>query len=108
MREFVRIFKIRQILMVSENRDRMGGALQILFPFSQGKDDSKKFPIIDVIVLLCSGEGFGEVSTRVEVARGIRLHQNCTGSKKRGVSHERKGARDIWDAEDGGRREDGA
>ena len=45
-REFVRIFKIRQILMVGENRDRMGGALQILFPFCQGKDNSEKFPII--------------------------------------------------------------
>ena len=46
MREFVRIFKIRQILMVGENRDMMGGALQILFPFCQGKDNSEKFPII--------------------------------------------------------------
>ena len=27
MREFVRIFKIRQILMVGENRDRVGSAL---------------------------------------------------------------------------------
>ena len=30
MREFARIFKIRQILMVGENRDRMGGAVSIL------------------------------------------------------------------------------
>ena len=90
-REFVRIFKIRQMLMVGENRDRMGGALQILFAFCQGKDDSEKFPIIDVIVALHSGEGLGEVSARVEVTRGIRLHQDYTSGKKRGVCHEQKG-----------------
>ena len=32
-REFVRTSKIRQTPMVGENRDRMGGALEILFPF---------------------------------------------------------------------------
>ena len=77
------------------------------FPFCQGKDDSKKFPIIDVVVSLHRGEGLGEVSARVEVARGIRLHQNCTSGEKRGVGHERKRARNIRDAEDGGGREDG-
>ena len=78
-----------------------------MFPFCQGKDDSKKFPIIDVIVLLHRGEGFGEVSARMEVTSGIRLHQNCTSGKKRGISHEQKRVRNIRDTEDGGGREDG-
>ena len=74
-----------------------------MFPFCQGKDDSEKFLIIDVIVSLHSREGLGEVSARVEVTRGIRLHQDCTSGKKRGVCHERKRARNMRDTEDRGR-----
>ena len=33
MRELARILEVGQVLMVGENRDRMGGALQVLSPF---------------------------------------------------------------------------
>ena len=88
MREFVRVFEIWQVFMVSENGDRMEGALQVLFPFPQGKDDSEKLLIIDIIVLFCGREGLGEVSARVEVTRGIWLHQNHASCEKRGICHE--------------------
>ena len=54
--------------MVGEDRDRMWGTLQVLFPFTQSKDDSEKLLIIDVIVVFCHREGFGEVCTGVKVA----------------------------------------
>ena len=60
--------------MVSEDGDRMWGALQILFPFTKSKDDGKEFPIVDVIVAFHCGEGLGEISTGVKVTRGVRLH----------------------------------
>ena len=35
MREFVWVLEVGQVLMVSEDRDRMSGALQVLFPCTQ-------------------------------------------------------------------------
>ena len=34
MREFTQILEVGQVLMVSEDGDRMWGALQVLFPFT--------------------------------------------------------------------------
>ena len=73
-REFAQIFEVGQVLMVSEDRDGMWGALQVLLPFTQSKDDSKKLPIVDVIVAFHCREGLGEVCTRVKVTGSIRLH----------------------------------
>ena len=67
-REFARVLQVGQVLMVGEDRDRMWGALQVLFPFAQSKDDSKKLSIIDVIVAFCCREGLGEVCAGVKVS----------------------------------------
>ena len=40
MREFAGVFQVGEVLMVGEDRDQMGGALQVLFPLCKGKDDS--------------------------------------------------------------------
>ena len=48
--------------------------MQVLLPFTQGKDDGKKLSIIDIIVSLHHREGLGEISTGVKVTRGVRLH----------------------------------
>ena len=60
-REFAQIFEVGQVLMVGEDRDRMWGALQVLLPFTQSKDDGEKLPIVDVVVAFCCREGLGEV-----------------------------------------------
>ena len=67
MRELVRILEVGQVLMVSEDGDRMWGALQVLFPFAQSKDDGEKLSIIDIIISFHCREGFGEVRAGVKV-----------------------------------------
>ena len=54
--------------MVGEDRDRMWGALQVLFPFAQSQDDGEKLSIIDVIVAFRCREGLGEVCTGMKVS----------------------------------------
>ena len=106
LREFATVFQVGQVLMISEDRDRVRSPLQILFPLSKSEDNSKEFLIIDVVVTLSQGEGFGKISARVKVPCCVRLHQDGTSSQEGGISHEGKGARDIRNAEDRGRGED--
>ena len=98
LREFARVFKIRQILMICEDRDRVRSPLQVLFPFNKGEDNSKEFPIIYVVVSFSRREGLGKVSTGVKVSCLICLHQDGTSSEKGGVGHEGEGASDVRDA----------
>ena len=79
-REFVRVFEIGQVLMISEDGDGVRSPLQVLFPFSKSEDNHKEFPIIDVIVTLGQGEGLGKVSAGVKVSCCIRLHQDSSSS----------------------------
>ena len=74
LREFARVFEIGQVLMIGEDRDRVRSSLEVLFPLSKSKDNSKEFPIIDVIVALGQREGLGKVSAGVKVSCRIRLH----------------------------------
>ena len=73
-REFTRVLEIGQVFMISEDRDRVRSPLQILFPFSKSKDNSKEFPIIDVVVALSQREGLGKVSAGMKISSHIRLH----------------------------------
>ena len=73
-RELARILEVGQVLMVSEDGDRMWGALQVLFPFTQSKDDGEKLSIIDIIVLFHCREGLGEVHAGMKIPSGVRLH----------------------------------
>ena len=60
----------------------------VQFPFIKCEDDSKEFPIIDVIISLCRDKHFGEVSTRMHVAIDIVLQEDGSGSEERGISHD--------------------
>ena len=84
--------------MVGEDGDGMGSSLQVLLPFDKGEDDGEEFPIIYVIITFRGGESLGEVSARVKVSSGIRLHQDCSRCEEGGVGHEGEGASDIRDA----------
>lgn len=59
--------------MVHDNGDWVRHALNVLPPFSESKEDRKKFSIINVIILFGREEGAREVGTEVEIAVGISL-----------------------------------
>ena len=44
--------------MISDNRDRVWSALEVLLSFRECKDDSEEFPVIDVAVPFSWGEYF--------------------------------------------------
>ena len=43
--------------MICDNRDGVQDPLKVMFPFGEGEDDGKEFPVVDVIVLLGKREG---------------------------------------------------
>ena len=50
--------------------------------------DSEEFLVIDVIISFGRGEGFREVSARVEISIGVLLHEYAAGGGKGGVGHD--------------------
>ena len=73
MREFTGIFDVGQALVVGDDGNRVGRSLNILAPFSKGKNDCKEFSVIDVIISFSRKEGAGEIGTGVEITIGIAL-----------------------------------
>ena len=69
--EFTRVFYIRKIFVVSNNGNREGGALKIMFSLRKSKNDCEEFAVIDIIVSFSKGEHFREVSTRMQVIINI-------------------------------------
>ena len=59
------LLKIGQVLVVSDHHYRVACSLEIVFPFSKSMDHGQELLVKDVIVLLCSGKGFGEEGTGV-------------------------------------------
>ena len=56
--------------------------------------------VIDVVILFSRDERLGEVSARVHVTIDDILKEDGSSSEKRGISHDGKGAGDVWDAQD--------
>ena len=81
--------------MISDYGNWVVGALKVLAPFIQSKNNSKEFPVINVIILFDWCEYFGKISTRVMVSIVISLHEHSSCSKEGGVSHDSKGVGDI-------------
>ena len=100
MRELARIFDIGEVFVVDDDRNRMWGALKVMFPFRKCKDNSKEFPIINVIVLFCQGEGFGEICTGMEIIVHVLLHEDYSCSKKGSIRYDMEGTRYVRDHED--------
>ena len=67
---------------------------------SQHMDHSKELLVKDVIVSFCSGKGFGEEGTGVQVSIEVCLHKNCPGGCERGVSHDHEGFSGVWESQD--------
>ena len=88
--------------MSSEDGDSVRGSLKIVLPFREGKDDGKKFSVVNVIVVLSEEEGLREVGAGMKVTIGVFLHENHASSKERYISQEGEWFRDIRDGEDWG------
>ena len=59
--------------MIGDDSNGMRCTLNILPPFSKGKNDRKEFSVINVVVSLGRKESSREVSAGVEVSIGIGL-----------------------------------
>ena len=59
------LFKIGQVLVVSDHHYRVACSLEVVFSFGKGMDHSKEFSIEDVVVIFCSRKSFGEEGTGV-------------------------------------------
>ena len=75
MSKILGLFEISQVLVVSNHCYQVLGSSKVMLPFLEHLDDCKEFPIIDVIVSLCGGEGGGMVGAGMEVPVGVLLHQ---------------------------------
>ena len=67
--------------MIGDDGNGMRCTLNVLSPFSKGKDDRKEFPVVDVVVSFSREESTREVGARVEITIGISLEQDGTCSK---------------------------
>ena len=71
------LFKIGQVLVVSDHSYRVACSLKIVFLFGKGMDHSKEFLVKDVIVVFSGRKSFGEEGTGVQVSIKFCLHKNC-------------------------------
>ena len=62
-REFTRVLYIRKIFVVGNDGNGERGALKIVFPLRESKNDCKKFTVVNIIVAFGEEECFREVST---------------------------------------------
>ena len=95
--EFTRVLEIRQVLVVGDKSNRMGGALNILVPFSESKNNGEEFAVVNIIVSFSGKESAGEVGARVEVAVRVGLEKDSASGEQRGIGHDGKRASDIRD-----------
>ena len=76
--------------MIRDYDHQMFGSSEIMMPFLQGLDDREEFPIIDVIISFCRGEGGRMTGTRMEVSIGVLLHRYSSGSSEGSISHDKE------------------
>ena len=65
MEEFTRVLYIRKIFVVGNDENRERGALKIMFPLRESKNDYKEFAVVNIIVAFGEGECFRKISTRM-------------------------------------------
>ena len=56
MIEILCLTEVRQVLMICEDLDGEGGAMEIMSPRLQSADDGKELPIIDIVIPFCRDE----------------------------------------------------
>ena len=56
MSKILGLFEIVQVFMVCDHRYWVFSSGEVMLPFLQSLNDSKKFPIVDVVIVFCWGE----------------------------------------------------
>ena len=98
-RQLLWLVEVCEIFMVGEEGYWVDHALEIVSPMIQGVDNSKEFPIINVIISFCRSEHLRKIGTGVKVSVIILLHEDSSTSQEGSISHNDEGTMDIWEAE---------
>ena len=98
--EHLGLAEIREVLVISEDLNWKGGAMEVVSPRLQGMDDSEEFAVVDVIISFCRGERLGEVGAWVPVPIGIGLEKDGTRCVFRSIGSNGKGGGKIRKMED--------
>ena len=99
--ECLRLAEIGEVLVVSKDLHREGGAMEIVAPGFQGTNDSEEFAVIDVIISFGGGEGLGEIGAGVPISVGISLEKDGAGRVFGGVGGDGEGSGEIREVKDG-------
>ena len=99
VRQLLWLAEIREILMISEENDWVTRALEVMLPMIQGMDNSEEFPVIDIIVAFCRGEGLRKICAGVKVSVVVLLHEDPPTSQEGSISHDNERTTNIQEAE---------
>ena len=72
----LRLMKVREVLVISENLQWEGRAMKVVVPRFQGADDHEEFPVINVVVSFGRRERLGKVGAGMPVPVGISLKKD--------------------------------
>ena len=100
--KLLRVFEVREVLVICQDSERMGSAFEIVMPFLEGADDGEKLTVINIVVAFGIVERMRHKGDRVPVTICILLAKDCAGREFRGVGFELKWLVVIGDDKDGG------
>ena len=86
--------------MVGEDLHQKGRTMEVVVPRFQRMNDSEKFMVVDVIMVLGRGEGLREIGARVPVSIGIGLEEDSTRCMFRRVGGYGERGREIGEVKD--------
>ena len=99
--KLLRVFEVREVLVIHQDSERMGSAFEIVTPFLEGADDGKKLTVINIVIVFCVIERARHESNWMPIAIGILLTKNSASSKLGGIGFELEGTIMIGNDEDG-------
>ena len=99
--KLLRVFEVREVLVIRQDSERMGSAFEIVMPFLEGADDGEKLTVINIVVAFCIVERAGHESNWMPIAIGILLTKNSASSELGGIGFELEGTIMIGNDEDG-------
>lgn len=94
--EGLRSTEVHQIFVVSEDLNREGRPVEIMLPELKSIDNHEEFVVVDIIVALCWGEGWGEVRAGMSFTIRVSLEEDSSRCELGGVGGNGKRSRQIW------------